>query len=352
MYPSREMPHYGVFVQNCEKMLRDEGNQVDHVVITYQKNRLRKLLCYLRFFMVAAWRGKTNNYDCVYAHYASHVTPVIGYFRRFCPEMSVVVNVHGNDIVPVSASEQKNPKRSRKTLDRCNLVIAPSAYFKRVLMENYHIREKMIAVFPSGGVNCEIFYPQDKKEARNALQLPQEGIVAGFAARLEPYKGWDIFLKAFAVLSKKYPDLTFVLAGEGSQEKECDEMIQRLGVQEKGRRFPLLSQKKLAQCMNAVDFFCVSSVQESLGLVGLEAMACGTPCVLSAIPGIQEFARDQINCLTFEPGNAADLVKKTERLLQFTSEQKNKMKQEQLLTAREYSMEKLKKQLSQIFDNM
>ena len=341
MYPSKEYPHYGVFVKNCEDMLKQEGYSVQPVIITYQTNRWRKVGQYIRFTVQAILKALWERNDYIYAHYASHMMPIVMLLRFLGVKTPIVVNVHGNDIVPTRPAEEKNPARSQKTLEKADLIIAPSVYFKEVLMTQYGVEEYKIRVFSSGGVNSKLFFAKDGEYSRRKIGMDQDLIILGFVGRIEPLKGWDIFLKAVKRLNGKNKKIRYLLIGEGTQEKECKRRIQQLKLEDKGWCYPLQAQTQLADFFSVMDVFCVSSEQESLGLVGIEAMSCGAVCVLSDIPGMQEYAKDGVNCLTFSSGDEQALAEKVQEALCLTEDKKAELKRQAQRTAREYEVKHL-----------
>ena len=87
-------------------------------------------------------------------------------------------------------------------------------------------------------------------------------------------------------------------------------MIKTLGLEEKVIHFPLLPQSSLAYVYNAIEAFVFPTKRkgESLGLVGLEAMACGAPVIGSQIGGLKDYIIDGKNGLFFEPKNVEELA--------------------------------------------
>ena len=352
MYPSKIYPHYGVFIQNSEYILKNGGFEIDKITMAKQDSSIVKAMSYLRFYLLAGFKIVFGRYDCVYAHYASHMKPVAVLAKKLRPKLPLVINVHGNDIVPTSERDYRNPSRSRRTLDLSDCVIAPSGYFKQVLRENYSVPEEKVFIFPSGGINTEIFYPKDKEKVREKLGFTGEQVLIGYASRIEPGKGWDIFLEGVRSLHGKFPHVQYILIGEGSQLSMCREVIRQNNMENYGYLYPLVSQDKLADYYNVFDVFCFPSLQESLGLVGLEAMACGVPCVVSHIPGILAYAEDNWNCITFEAGDSTGLEAAISKVLGMNAEEKAILKKNQMDTAAKYAAEKVSGEFLNIFLEM
>ena len=86
-------------------------------------------------------------------------------------------------------------------------------------------------------------------------------------------------------------------------------------------------------------------MEESLGLVGLEAMASGVPVIASKLGGIQDYLTDNVNGLYFEAGNEKDLSRKIIALLQKEDNEYLKMCQNAYRTSLEYRSSIVNKKL-------
>ncbi len=86
--------------------------------------------------------------------------------------------------------------------------------------------------------------------------------------------------------------------------------------------------------VDLIQFF--SFLLESLGLVGLEAMACGTPVVASEIGGIKDFVIDEFNGFMFKPKDISDLEYKILLWLELPKDKKEKMRLNALKTASDF----------------
>lgn len=137
-------------------------------------------------------------------------------------------------------------------------------------------------VIPNG-INTERFLPatpQQKKACRKVLGLPQGKALIGCAARLESVKGHKFLLKA---LSQTDADINLVLAGEGSLRNNLEEMAERLGIA--NRVFFLGHLDNTLPFYQAIDFFCLPSLNEGLPLSPLEAQSCGIPTIVTSVGG-------------------------------------------------------------------
>jgi glycosyltransferase involved in cell wall biosynthesis len=136
------------------------------------------------------------------------------------------------------------------------------------------------------GIDTDLFTPvgaQEKAAARALFALPAEARVIGMAARLDPMKDHDTFLRAFAQAAKARPELFAVIAGP--TEVEADGLKARaaaLGCAENLRWAGHLAD--VTRLYAALDCLCLSSAYgEGFSNVLGEAMAAGVPCVATHV---------------------------------------------------------------------
>ena len=133
--------------------------------------------------------------------------------------------------------------------------------------------------------------------------------------RLDPSKGVDVLIRAFAQIADNFPNLQLVIAGAGTERKTLEDLVMQLSV---NRRTIFLGSVPLARgisLLKGAALTAVPSRSEGGGLVNVEAQAAGCPVVASRVDGIPEYVIDGRSGLLFEPGNAEDLAAKLKLLL-------------------------------------
>ncbi|MCX5375079.1 D-inositol-3-phosphate glycosyltransferase [Streptomyces sp. NBC_00091] len=172
------------------------------------------------------------------------------------------------------------------------------------------------------GVDLRTFGPgRGRAAARARLGLPADAFVPLYAGRIQPLKGPDVMVRAIAELLREVPGLRrriivpVVGGNSGAGPRgEAWELARELGVSDVLRHYPPVPQSELAQWYRAADVLMVPSRSESFGLVALEAQACGTPVLASAVGGLPTAVRDGVTGLLV-PGN--DPVEYARRLRWF-----------------------------------
>jgi D-inositol-3-phosphate glycosyltransferase len=157
----------------------------------------------------------------------------------------------------------------------------------------------------SPGVDLYTFTPgQGRSAARTIVGLPQEALVVSFVGRIQPHKGPEVLIRATSELVKHSPLLRHKLivniigGASGANTEEVDrlkELATWLAIDDVVRFSPPVPRADLAQWYRAADLVVVPSYSESFGLVALEAQACGTPVVATAVGGLRTAVADGIS---------------------------------------------------------
>lgn len=134
------------------------------------------------------------------------------------------------------------------------------------------------------GVDLERFAPQDRCEARQRLGLAAQGRYLLMVANLVELKGHHIAIEALTHL----PDVTLLLVGAGPEHRALVALAQRLGVAERVHWEGQVPQTDLKWWYSAADALALCSSREGWPNVLLEAMACGTPVLATAIAAAAE----------------------------------------------------------------
>jgi D-inositol-3-phosphate glycosyltransferase len=155
------------------------------------------------------------------------------------------------------------------------------------------------------GVDLQTFSPGiGKAAARVKLNIAPDAIMLTFVGRIQPHKGPDVLLRAAAEMVSHSPHLRAKLAvvimggasGSGLDELEKLKVLAKfLKIEDVTHFVDPVSRENLPNWYRASDLVCVPSYSESFGLVALEAQACGTPVVATAVGGLRTAVSDGIS---------------------------------------------------------
>jgi glycosyltransferase involved in cell wall biosynthesis len=165
-------------------------------------------------------------------------------------------------------------------------IIANSEAVRRYLLERGRLRpEKVVTVY--NGVNFDRFRTSCDVSVRRAeIGLPDDAVLAGVVARVEPAKDHATLLRALALISRRIPQLHLVVVGGGSEVGRLRESARELGIAEHvhftGPR------ADAAEWLQSLDISVLSSVKEGLSNTVLESMAAGRAMVATDVGGNAE----------------------------------------------------------------
>ncbi len=155
------------------------------------------------------------------------------------------------------------------------------------------------------GVDLYNFTPgAGRAAARKVIGIEADTHVITFVGRIQPHKGPEIFIRAIAEMLSHSPLLrpklrVFIIGGasgvNGSEVERLKELVSWLNIADVISFLPPVPRTELPNWYRAADLVCVPSYSESFGLVALEAQACGTPVVATAVGGLRTAVADGIS---------------------------------------------------------
>lgn len=143
------------------------------------------------------------------------------------------------------------------------------------------IPENKVTVLRNG-VDLELFHPLARDVERKRLELTKPSLLC--VGHLIERKGHDIPIRAMT----KLPECELMIIGEGEQEQRLKALSRSLGVDARVRFLGAIPQQELKRFYSAADALVLCSSREGWANVLLEAMACGTPVVATAVWGTPE----------------------------------------------------------------
>lgn len=180
------------------------------------------------------------------------------------------------------------PFRKKAILDLCQRahVITRSEDLRQHLVRAGAPADHVSTVY--NGVDIQTFRPAPKLAARQELGLPKAPKTLVFVGNFLPVKGIDLLIDAASEVNREYP-LHLVLIGSGPLEQDIRNRCQKGGLTAEQVTFPgRLGPDKVARYMQAADTICLSSLNEGVPNVLLEAFASGRPLVSTDVGGISE----------------------------------------------------------------
>ena len=248
-------------------------------------------------------------YDLVHSHY--WISGQLGWLVSERYGIPLIHTMHTMAKVKnQSLAEGETPEPQSRAIGEEQVVKASSALIANTASEAASLvslydacPDNVFVVSP--GVDLRTYRVNGgKKSAREKLIINQDQLMLLFVGRIQPHKGPEVLIRAVAEMVQHTPTLRGKLravimggpSGNGSREPERLEGLARfLGVAEMIQFVPPVPHEELSDWYRAADLVCVPSYSESFGLVALEAQACGTPVVATAVGGLRAAVADGIS---------------------------------------------------------
>jgi glycosyltransferase involved in cell wall biosynthesis len=149
------------------------------------------------------------------------------------------------------------------------------------------------------GVDFELFRPAENREQiRHRLGLSGPTLIT--VGHLTENKGHHLAISAL----RELPDMQLLIAGDGEQKQYLQELARDEGVADRVRFLGLIRQQELPDYYNAADALILASGREGIANVLMEALACGTPVVATAVWGAPEVITSDVAGVLIEERSA------------------------------------------------
>jgi glycogen synthase len=196
--------------------------------------------------------------------------------------------------------------------NRAEAVVTCSAYMRDHVADIYGIEEDRITVIPNGIDPADLRPVDDRAiEAVRARFAAADEKLVLLVGRLVYEKGFQVALEALPRIIERLGNVRFLVAGSGTHERELRAQATELGLDEHGTFLGWIGDDVLHMLYRIADLTVVPSIYEPFGLVALEAMASGCPCLVADTGGLREVVPHDEVGLRFrsrDPGSLADFA--------------------------------------------
>jgi glycogen synthase len=197
----------------------------------------------------------------------------------------------------------------RAVYERASHLIVLSTAFRDVLAERFDVPVERIHVIP-GGVDVDRFaVARSRADCRRALGWPEARPIVLCVRRLVRRVGVDTLVEAAVALRKRVPEALVLIAGRGPLKAELEARIVSLGLANHVRLLGFVSDEMLPVAYRAADLSVVpTAALEGFGLITVESLAAGTPCVVTPVGGLTDVVAPFAPQLVTASPSAADVA--------------------------------------------
>jgi glycogen synthase len=259
-----------------------------------------------------------HSYDLVHGHdwLVAHASAALSEQLDIPYATTIHATEHGRHQGWVQDQPQSHIHSIERAMaQRAEQAIVCSYYMRGHVADIFDIDERRIAVIPNGIDPRDLQPVGDLDALRREFAEPTDQLVL-LVGRLVYEKGFQLALDALPGVIERVGAVRFLVAGSGTHEAELRAQAQRLGLSEHGVFLGWIGDDALHSLYRIADLCVVPSIYEPFGLVALEAMASGCPCIVADTGGLREVvpSGDRVG-LRFNGGDAEHLGVMIERLL-------------------------------------
>ena len=223
-----------------------------------------------------------------------------------CPDLTIYPAVRRD-------ATAYNWQRKRAIYAKSQLYVATPSRWLMAKVEQSMLSPAVLEarVIPNG-VDLTVFHPADKHTSREILGIPQDAKVLLFAAngiRRNAFKDYETLQDAVGLVAERLQGqrVLFLALGEAAP-------VERIGRAEVRFVAFVSDPKAVARYYQAADIYVHAARAENFPITVLEALACGTPVVATAVGGIPEQIEDGKTGFLVPPGDSAAMAARIEQI--------------------------------------
>lgn len=274
-------------------------------------------------------QGKGLKYQFIDSHYwdagiaGQHLSEVLGVPHLHTPHSLGIWKKRqmesdypgSEEIFEKQYNFSRRIRSERALYGSANMVIATTPLQLEVLTEEYEAPPEKCRMIPPGYDDNRFFPVGASTERALRHRFGFDGPVVMAIGRLARNKGYDLLIRAFELVAERNPEVVLYLAvgGERSNSaekatlRELEGLVAELGLQQRVRFGAFIPDEELADYFRAADVFVLSSRYEPFGMTAIEAMACGTPTVVTVHGGLYRALTFGRHALYADPLDREDL---------------------------------------------
>ena len=294
---------YNEYVRSQIKKISSKDKSVKEL---YGKNLLEEVYLYgLRVFE----KFKDSNFDLIHAHDWTTIPAALMLKEYTNKPMILHVHITEYDKVGGQPGNPEIMKIEKLGFERADVLIAVSNFTKKRLIENYGVNPDKIVVIHNGGISELIpTLPEEEKKTKEKIVL--------FTGRVTLQKGVEYFIRAAKKVLEYEKNVKFIVAGTGDLLPSMINLAENLGIRDKIYFHGFYNREEADKLFSMADVFVMPSVSEPFGIVPLEAIAKGTPAIISKQSGVSEVLD---NCFKIDFWDIDEMVDDIISLLKYKS---------------------------------
>lgn len=319
----------GVVATELGKLLAEKGHEI-HFISSSLPFRLKRVYHNIHYHQVEVNQYSVFQYppydialaskmaevinreklDILHAHYAiPHAVCAILGKQMSGRDMKIVTTLHGTDIT-VLGYDPSLSDAIKFGIEKSDAVTAVSNSLVSQTYELINPDKQIETVY--NFIDERVYQKGDFLHLKEEFGIKEDEKVVIHVSNFRPVKRVKDIVRSFAKIAEKVPS-KLLLVGDGPEMKSVCKLVGDFGL--KDRVLLLGKQENLEELYSISDLMLLLSEKESFGLVALEAMACGVPCIGTKIGGIPEVIDHEDTGYLCNLGDIEDVANKAIMLL-------------------------------------
>ena len=286
--------------------------------IKYFRNKIQVPFYFLSLLLYSRKIIRKNSIDIINAHWA-FPTGYVGLMLKMLTGKKLITTIYGAELFPVVAGKMKILRPLiRQALNGADLVVGISS--ETVKAAEKISGRKEIYIIPDG-IDIDYYKPGNKDENLLGKYNCRNKRVIFFTGRMVERKGHRYLLEAMRYVRDVFPDVKLILGGHGPLFDELANLRKEWKLADVVEMPGFLPENEIVPMLQSADMYVLPSCIDKNGdtegsaTAALEAMACGTPALVSKVGGNIGSIEEGRGAYYFEAANPADLANKIISLL-------------------------------------
>ncbi|CAN5312047.1 glycosyltransferase family 4 protein [soil metagenome] len=264
------------------------------------------------------WLQSHGPESVVVSHFALYAFPLLDQLRNR-PFVVHFQGPWGDESRTEGASRVTATQRSfleRLVYRRADAAIVLSGAFADLLATRFGVKRERIHVVPGGVEASRFAIRESRAECRAALGWPLDRPIVLCVRRLVRRVGVDTLVEAAVEIKRRVPEALVLIAGTGPLRAELDARIASLGIGDAVRLLGFVPDSDLPRAYRAADLTVVPTMSlEGFGLITVESLAAGTPCLVTPVGGMRDIVTPLAPQMLMDSTNRADIADAVSRAL-------------------------------------
>lgn len=277
-------------------------------------------------------------YNIIHFHAVPDISLLVQfpiYFLALIGRKKIILHLHvGNQI-----EYYKDNKLFRFCIKHSNLIL--------LLAKNWE--EKFNILIQGNKVKTDYLY--NAYSPVNAIDYTQRNKTILFAAHLNANKAYDILLKAFKEIAKKYPEWKLIIMGDGEVDKARD-LAHQLNLDSQVLFTGYIVGESKQKYFQEASIYCMCSYQEGFPMVVIEAWAYGIPVITTPVGGLPDVLEEGRNASVFEFGDYIGLASKMKDLIENPNRRQEMSQYSQKFVADSFSVKSISSKLDKLYQSL